>query len=383
MRDHGLSVHQHTKQSVVNRVLHCAETIKGGIASYLRDLIVCQARDFGAHNVVVIIPSTQIDELPVPEGVRILTFEDNAGRATNAARLAMTVLRYCLNEAPDVVHVHSTFAGATVRPTLALAGLSKQVVYCPHGWAWDRQQSVLAKKIIQLVERALTPLCAKVICISEHERQAAIQAGIASPQLELVLNGIAEACPSPSRRVPRWPDGKLRLLFVGRFDHQKGVDIFCEALRRMSDTSHGILAGGSVLDDADSLSLPPNGETMGWVDASQLQALLASAHVLVVPSRWEGFGLIAAEAMRAELPVVAARVGGLPEVVVDGQTGVLFEAGDIDALVAAVTSKSAESWRAMGLAGRRRFEQHFTIERVHKQLCDVYGSTARSPAVVS
>lgn len=364
------------------QVLHCAETIKGGIASYLRDLLICQARDFGPSAVAVVIPASQANELPVPPGLIVVTYPDRAGRARNAFSLGIVVARFVRRHQPKVVHAHSTFAGAVVRPLLAMMGQSSRVVYCPHGWAWDRSMGPVARKATQWVERELALLCSKVVCISEHDRHSALEAGLQPEQLHVVLNGVAEKAPLPRGNVPAWPPGRKRLLFVGRFDQQKGADLFCTALRELGDEAFGVLAGGSVLYDTHGLALPDNAESVGWVSPSRLEALLRTADVLVMPSRWEGFGLTAAEAMRAGVPVLAARVGGLPEVVAHGETGLLFESGDVAGIVAAVRQHSCEEWRAMGQAGRARFEKLFTMERVHAQLCELYEfSTEPVPTV--
>ena len=360
-------------------LLHCAETIKGGIATYLRDLLVCQARDMDPRRIAVVIPRSQVDDLPVPAGVRVYAFNDNAGRATNAFRLGFQVARLVRQNRVNITHAHSTFAGATVRPLLALSSQPQRVIYCPHGWAWDRQTSVLAKKATQWVERALSRLCAKVICISEHELKAGLDAGVPAGRLQLIVNGVLSGAPSSGGRAPEWPAGKKRLLFVGRFDRQKGVDLFCAALEQLGDEAFGMLAGGAVLEDADQISPPSNVKLLGWIDTPRLQSLLETADVLVVPSRWEGFGLIAAEAMRAGLPVIAARVGGLPEIVADEETGLLFEPGDVNGIVAAVRRYSREEWQQKGRAGKARFEKLFTMERVHRQLIDLYANTGVPP----
>lgn len=366
------------------QLLHCAETIKGGIATYLRELLICQARDFGPGAVAVVIPASQAAELPVPAGVVVLTYKDGPSRAVNAVQLGLVVARFVKKYQPKVVHTHSTFAGAIVRPLLAMLGQARNVIYCPHGWAWDREMSWPAKRITQWVEHTLSHLCGKVVCISEHERQTAIAAGFDPERLHVVLNGVAEKAPEPRGNVPAWPPGRKRLLFVGRFDQQKGVDLFCDALSRLHDEAFGVLAGGSVLYDAGGVDLPDNAESVGWVNAARLEALFRTADVLVMPSRWEGFGLIAAEAMRAGLPVLAARVGGLPEVVADGETGVLFEPGDVDGIVDAVRRYEADEWQAMGQAGKARFERLFTMERVHAQLCDLYAFRAeRVPSLIT
>jgi glycosyltransferase involved in cell wall biosynthesis len=92
----------------------------------------------------------------------------------------------------------------------------------------------------------------------------------------------------------------------------------------------------------------------------------------VVPSRWEGFGLVALEAMRCGCAVVASRVGGLSEVVDDGVTGLLFEPGDAAGLAALLSTTSASKLAALGVAGRQRFERLFRIDRVDAELDALY-----------
>jgi len=94
--------------------------------------------------------------------------------------------------------------------------------------------------------------------------------------------------------------------------------------------------------------------------------------VVVVPSRWEGFGLVALEAMRSGCAVLATRVGGLPEVVDEGVTGALFAPDDSDALVHLLVSLTETRLAEMGAAGRRRFEALFHVDRVVNELDAVY-----------
>ena len=296
-------------------------------------------------------------------------------------RLAKAVFMALRATESDVVHVHSTFAGVTVRPTLWLAGQSHKVVYCPHGWAWDRQQSGLVQWGVKAVERLLALAAARIICISEHERRGALAAGLSPACLQVVMNGIAEQFPTPSPVELQWRAGRKRVLFVGRFDRQKGADVFCTAMAALGDQVHAVMAGGTVVDSDEKLVIPANTQVLGWVKPDQLQYLFETADVLVVPSRWEGFGLIAAEAMRAGLPVVASKVGGLPEVTDDGVTGILVEPGNVDAIIIALKTVSNDELARMGLQGRKRFLQMFSIERVHQELRDTYQTvcSARTP----
>src|SRR5207244_596087 len=116
----------------------------------------------------VVIPFSQLAELPVPEGVLLLPYPDNGGRVSNAISLARLVVLLCRRYRPEVVHVHSTFTGVTTRPALALFAPGSRIVYCPHGWAWDRPMSPLARMATKAIERLLALITNSVVCISEH-----------------------------------------------------------------------------------------------------------------------------------------------------------------------------------------------------------------------
>lgn len=355
------------------KVLHCAETIKGGVASYLRELLPLQARDFGAEAVTVVVPASQLLELPLTTGVRIIPYSDHRGRVGNAFGLAQVVLATVRSFEPDVVHIHGTFAGATVRSALALHASRVRLVYCPHGWAFDRALSPTACAMVRRFEAVLANLSQDIVCISEHERQSALRAGIRADRLTVVLNGVAGTRPMADAQPTPWREGRTRLLFAGRFDRQKGVDLLFAALRRLGDSVHAVVAGDYVLADGPPLAVPDNATLAGWLDQSQLEGLFESADVLVVPSRWEGFGLIAVEAMRAGLAVMASRVGGLPEIIEDGGCGVLVAPESVDEIVRGIECHDRSDWDRMGRNGPDRVRRLFSMDRVHHELRDLYG----------
>ena len=364
------------------QVLHCAEMIKGGTASYLRELIKLQRRDFGPDAVMAIVPASQSGELPQYEGVRIAPYDDRSGRALNALKLARQAYAMVKKHQPAVVHIHGTFGGAAIRPLLRLCKPRPRIIYCPHGWAFDRSSmSPRTKNTVRRIERALSFMTDHVICISQHEYRVAADAGIAAKRLSVVVNGVAAERPLAQGDAPQWRADAKRLLFVGRFDKQKGVDVFFEALRCLGDEAHALVAGDAILADENRLDPPPNATLVGWLNSAQLERLFESADALVMPSRWEGFGLIAAEAMRAGIAVIASKVGGLPEVVDDGVTGVLVEPDNVEALVDAIRQHDRATLRAMGMAGQQRFRAHFTTERLHAEMTAVYGMSASRKSV--
>jgi len=359
------------------KVLHVAETSQGGVGSYLEEIVTCQVERYGSSRVRVVLPGEHaalFQRLP-PETLCPFTM---AGAGRLICMLRMTRLAWGLVRRwqPDVVHLHSSYAGL-LRPLLALMPGRPRVAYCAHGWAFDREGPRWLNWAIAKVEKACARSTDAVICISRHDQASALRAGMPPQRLVVVLNGVADVPdPPPQPQTPataRWPEGRLRILFVGRLDRQKGVDVLYEALRRLGDRAAAIVVGAPVVaEEAGASVVPSNARAIGWTTRDQINDLYRSAQVLVVPSRWEGFGLVALEAMRCGCAVVASRVGGLSEVVDNGVTGLLFEPGDAAGLAALLSTTSASKLAALGAAGRQRFERLFRIDRVDAELDALY-----------
>ncbi|MCB1007927.1 MAG: glycosyltransferase family 4 protein [Acidobacteria bacterium] len=170
------------------------------------------------------------------------------------------------------------------------------------------------------------------------------------------------------------PDGPPPLLFVGRLRVRKGVEVLFEAVRRMADS--GVPATTWIAGDgehraalerrAESLGLGPDRvRFLGRVSAAIVRDLLARAAALVVPSTYEGMPLVILEAMEAARPVVASRVSGIPEVVVDGETGWLVPPEDPPALERALIEALSDAGERerRGLAGRDRVRRLYRPEQ--------------------
>jgi glycosyltransferase involved in cell wall biosynthesis len=357
-------------------VLHVAETAQGGVGSYIEEVVAVQVARYGAGAVRVVLPREHAAHFKSLPPATLRTFDvAGAGRLICMLRMARLVWAEVRRLRPDVVHVHSTYAGFVVRPLLALMPNRPRVVYCAHGWAFDRRASPWVNRAVAWVERVWSRWSDAVVCISRHDQHSALRAGLPAQRLVVILNGIADV-PREAEGVAaaagRWPEGALRVLFVGRLDRQKGVDILYEALRQLGDRVAAVVVGAAVVAAEKAAEPPANVHITGWLARDKIAALYQAAQVLVVPSRWEGFGLVALEAMRAGRAVVASRVGGLPEVVADGYSGVLFEPEDAAALAQALSSLSSEQLSAMGGVGRRRFELLFHIDRVVDELDALY-----------
>ncbi len=149
------------------------------------------------------------------------------------------------------------------------------------------------------------------------------------------------------------PDDPPHVLFVGRLSEEKGVLELLEAARGLPLV---------VVGDGPLRERVP--DAVGFVPRSELANYLDRAAVVVCPSRREGYGVVAREAMAHGRPVVATDVGGLPEAVIDGQTGLLVQPGDAAALRSALDRLlgDAELRARLGAAGRERVRERFSRE---------------------
>jgi glycosyltransferase involved in cell wall biosynthesis len=201
------------------------------------------------------------------------------------------------------------------------------------------------------------------------------------PALIPISSVIHNALPLPDLATWDGPQEGSRLAFAGRLIHKKGVDVLLAAIALLAGRFprlHLAIAGEgderSALEaEVARLGLAGRITFAGRLAHAAVYPFLATADVVVVPSRIEPFGLVALEAAQVKRPVIASAVDGLPEVVLHGETGLLVPPDDPPALAAAIADLIADPVRAgaMGAAARQRAETHFAWDRyvaAHEQL---------------
>lgn len=176
-------------------------------------------------------------------------------------------------------------------------------------------------------------------------------------------------------------------LFVGRITEDKGVRTVLKAWQRLPHTPIKIVGEGPVLDDLKAYAAQNalgHVEFMGGQPKKTVLQLMREAYALIFPSEWyEPFGLVAVEAFACGTPVVGSNHGAIAEMVVDGKTGLLFQAGDSDSLVAAVQRlwSDPSMQKKMGRAARSEFEACYTADRNYELLVGIYEQAAHSRLV--
>jgi glycosyltransferase involved in cell wall biosynthesis len=179
------------------------------------------------------------------------------------------------------------------------------------------------------------------------------------------------------------------VLFVGRLVERKGVSHLIEALGRLDRRVDGrlVIVGegperGRLEEDARRLGAVDRVVFRGKVSDAELQRAYASANVFVLPSvvdargDTEGLGVVLLEAMNHGVPVIGSRIGGIPDIVVDGESGLLVPPGDPEALAGAIGALAAdgELARRLGEGGRRRVREQFSWDAITARWLDLYRS---------
>jgi glycosyltransferase involved in cell wall biosynthesis len=210
-------------------------------------------------------------------------------------------------------------------------------------------------------------------------KRSYLESGWRPETLHVVYNGVA--IPTNPPDLP--PLTQSIITMVGRLHKAKGADLFIKSLQLMPWV-WGILVGDGE-ERSLIAGLIETEAILGRIEwdktGATAAAAISRAHLVMVPSRWEGFGLTAVEAMAQARPVVGTRVDGLVEVVEDGVTGLLVPPENPKALAEATLSLLSDPDRLiqMGQAGRKRTVEHFSLEKMLAGYETVYaGVTAHA-----
>jgi len=226
---------------------------------------------------------------------------------------------------------------------------------------------------------------------AEHMRRYVSQKGL----IDIIPCGVdaehfAAVEREEARRTLGWGTDEQVVFYVGRFDRRKGIETLVRAVARLPMHARLVIGGGWTEERGDGqeyhrirsiveeLGLAERTVFPGRIDQSELPTYYTAADVVVVPSHYEPFGLVAVEAMACGTPVVASAVGGLCYSIVDGETGLLVAPCDVEAFAEAIGGILADDTlrRRLGEAGVRRIHDHFTWAGVSRKLARLYEQLA-------
>jgi glycosyltransferase involved in cell wall biosynthesis len=360
------------------KVVHLV--IDGDVAGgQLIALRLAQAARSRGYEVAFLSPSGgSFVELAERDGFRVRVVP--LGGALDVRSLAR-LRRVLRSERVDVLHTHVHFSlNVLGRVAGRLAGA--KVIAHMHVDNVFRPRRI-ARLSQELLDNTTARLCARIVAVSQATAAALVDQGYPSGRVLVVRNGIDPSPPADPARPTGVPDGAPLLLEVARLAPVKGQRELIEALTRLARTDAVAVLAGSDLETGGAYALElealaaergVRGRVLLAGYRADVGALLAAADVFVLPSWVEGLPLTVLEAMAAGKPVVATSVGGTPEAVVDGETGLLVPPGDVAALAERLDAVLGDPdlARRLGEAGRRRVEQRFSAAAMCERVLDTY-----------
>lgn len=293
-------------------------------------------------------------------------------------RAAITSIReLAVRTGADIIHAHGYKADIYV--SLALRRSRIPLVSTCHTW-YDTNLLVF---LYGAADRFVLRKYTRVVAVSNEVKQRLLKAGVRGEDIHLVRNGI-ELGPFddavPSLREDLSPDRAPIVGLVGRLSWEKGIDIFLRAAARVlgkfPNARFVVVGEGPDKDKleqlVDELNIRGNVSMLGHRD--DMPAVYASLDVMVSSSRQEGLPMAILEGMASSLPLVATAVGEVPTVVLDGRTGVLVPAEDLDSLAAGITEllRDPALRTRLGAAARQRAEEEYSAARMTADYLCVY-----------
>jgi glycosyltransferase involved in cell wall biosynthesis len=260
---------------------------------------------------------------------------------------------------PHAVHANSSKAGILGRIAARVAGVPVRI-FTVHGWAF-RATGGPQSRLYRWLERLVRPLTTAFVCVSEEERRAGIAARTCDSENTVVIR-TGVSLETPQARPGESPP---QIVSVGRLAFPKDPLTLVRALAALNGRTYSALLVGEgphrQVVEAELAALRPAAQIVLAGNRDDVGELLARSHLFVLSTRSEGLPVTVLEAMAAGLPVVASRVGGIPELVVDGETGFLVPPGDPDGLAEAIDRLLGDAGlrERFGAAGRGRVEAHF------------------------
>lgn len=346
-------------------VLHICETARGGVGTYINTLL-------SSNNIEqeVVAPASDLNML-TNQAIKH-TFVRTGRNFASLMRFVAKSISVVWRSDVDVVFCHSTFSMAAML-ALRLVKPKVPIIYCAHGWASTRETKGVINSFVILAESFLTFIPTVNVSVSHSELAHAKRHGFFGKHI-VIENGVRSAIEPLSNTLPSKDKG-IEVLFVGRHDRQKGLDLllaaFSEVRAKRADIKLRVV-GAPVVDTGPNSSGNQDGVVYtGWASDSEIDQIYRDADVCIVPSRWEAFGLVAAEAYRNGCPVIVSDRGALPDMVVRGQTGYIMKLSTENIAVQLLSIKK-EDLQRMRSDCIKLYNNRFTVERLVSQIEATY-----------
>lgn len=356
----------------------------GGAQRYVFDMAL-SAKEAG-HDIVVLAGGhgVLIDKLE-GAGVRVISLPYMERDVALAAEVKafIDIYKILKSEKPDVFHINSSKMGMIGAVAGRLAKI-KQIVFTAHGWAFNEPRHWVQKLLIEELAWLTVLLSHKTICVSEAVKRDMEKKPFIKSRLVMIHNGIEKFSILPRKKArqilaPKVSDEVPIIGVMAELHKIKGIDIALRGFARAfkyTDAVFSIVGDGeerkNLEDLSEQLGIQSQVRFVGFKENGR--ELLSGFDIFTPTSRSEGLPYVFLEAGLAGLPVVATRVGGIPEIIKDRETGLLVEKEDPTALAEALKylNTNPEKRLALGENLRKFVAKNFSIEKMIEETLKVY-----------
>lgn len=299
------------------------------------------------------------------------------------------LIKVLRRERPDVLHLNSSKIGGIGAVAGRLTGVP-QIIFTGHGWAWNEDRNPISKFFITCAHWSTVILCDKVIAVSEKiakeiERLPLIN----TSKIVVIHNGIndieyAERFAARAVLNDRISE-KFWVGTIAELHKNKGVDTLIRAFvnvsKKHTNTALLVIGEGEERNNLtrliEELNLSKKVHLLGFVD--EARKFLKAFDVFVLASRTEAFPYVPLEAGLAQLPMIATRVGGIPELISDEKNGLLIDVNDTETLTEKIENLLENSTKAtvLGHNLRKTVEQHFSTDSMVQKTLSVYNRMSK------
>ncbi len=354
----------------------------GGAQRYVFDL--AQAAKAAGHDVSVICGGSGVlvDKLNTA-GIKVFNLRELGRDISTSAdsNSFFKVLKILKAEKPDVFHLNSSKMGGLGTLAGRVVGI-KQIIFTSHGWAFNEPRPVWQKIIIKFFVWVTLLLSHKIVCVSEKTREQVENLPFVSRKLVVIKNGVEEFDLLPREQARREMGVHDESFVVGTLAELhpiKGLDILLEAWSKFRKNHSGeliILGTGEMKEGlesfADMLNIHNTVSFRGYVEDAR--KYLSGFDVFCLPSRSENLPYAILEAGMAKLPVIASSVGGIPEIIDTGVSGILVEKENIEDLFSSLVllADNADLRLRLGEGLREVVQKNFSREQMIRATLDEY-----------
>lgn len=336
----------------------------GGASVYFINLLKCY--DKSNYSVYVIVPSKgkylkALKELTTD--IFTLEFDENNLALFLNFRKIVELIQ------PDVIYSH--LVKCSFVSVIASLGLNVRHISNLHS---EYNLTIIPsfhKLILYRILIFLLQFKVKFIVVSKYMKQQFLRYGVSKSRIKIIYNGIAINRPEEDQKNST----VFTVIYIGRLVAEKGVLKILKIAQKLNDVHFDIVGDGNLKEELGikiKNKKIKNVTLLGF--QSNIEKLLRKSSILLLPSESESFGLVIAEAMACKLPVIASNVGGIPELIIDGEGGWLCNPDDIDCFAGKIKylHDNPTLIEKFGIFNRQRYEALFTLEKMMSQLEEFY-----------